>query len=116
MKYYMVSLNNNDCINKSRIKNVKLIQSVSNESIYENIEILAYETGVFVDNHMYDVITKKEMFFNDDSKGLSYNQRVLINDDTLKNILNKYNSLTKEEINRYIQGLEEIEKRSIFNN
>ena len=113
MKYYTVSLNNNDCVNKSRIKNVKLIQSVSDEETYENVEILAYESGMFVDNHMYDVITHKELFFGDNVKGLSYSQRTLINEDTLKNILNKYNNLTNEELIRYKEGLNEIERISI---
>ena len=113
MKYYMVSLNNNDCINKTRIKNVKLIQSVKDEKIYENIEVLAYEDGMFVENHMFDMITKKEILPGKNISGLSYYERVLINDNTLKNILNKYNNLTNEELKRYIKGINEIESKSI---
>ncbi len=113
MKYYMVSLNNNDCINKSKIKNVKLIQSVSDENIYEHVEVLAYETGLFVDNHMYDVITHKELFFGNNVKGLSYSEKIQVNNETLKKILDKYNNLSNEELIRYKNGLNEIERKSI---
>lgn len=114
MKYYFLSLNNNDCVNKSRIKNVKLIQSVSDEKIYENIEILAYETGYFLDTHMYDVITHKEIFKDQTKKGITYSSRIPVDNDSLKRVLTKYNNLTNEELIRYKKELNEIERKSII--
>ena len=114
MKYYFLSLNNNDCVNKSRIKNVKLIQSINDEKLYENIEVLAYETGKFLDIHMYDVITHKEIFKDNNSKGLSYSSKIPVDDNALKRVLLKYNNLTNEELIRYKKGLTEIENKSII--
>ncbi len=114
MKYYLLYLNNNECTNKARIKDVKLIQSVNDEKIYENIEVLAYETGKFISSHMYDVITKKEIFYGDNVNGISYKSKIPVSKETLNKILNKYNNLTHEEINRYKKGIFEIEKNSIL--
>ena len=112
MKYYFLYLNNNDCVNKARIKNVKLIQSVSDENIYENIEVLGYETGKFMNAHMYDVITHKEIFSDPSSKGLYYKSKIPASDSALKRVLDKYNNLTNEELIRYKKGLIEIENNS----
>ena len=115
MRYYFLSLNNNDCVNKSRIKNVKLIQSVSNERLYENIEVLAYETGEFLDVHMYDVITHKEIFKEENKKGITYSSKIPVDEYSLKRVLTKYNNLTNEELIRYKKGLLEIERNSFIN-
>ena len=96
MKFYFLYLNNNDCVNKSRIKNVKLIQSVSDIDLYEHIEVLGYEKGDFLSTHMYDVITHKEIF-KDSSKGLSYKAKIPATGNALKRVKEIYNNLSNEE-------------------
>lgn len=114
MKFYFLYLNNNDCVNKSRIKNVKLIQSVGDENIYEHVEVLAYEKGDFIETHMFDVITHKEIYANENKKGISYKSKIPVSKEALKRVLNKYNNLTNEEIKRYKKGILEIERNSII--
>ena len=115
MKYYLLYLNNNDCVNKARIKDVRLLVNFNDEKIYENIEVLGYEKGTFISSsHMYDVITNKEIFSSENAQGISYKSKIPVDDETLKRILAKYNSLTNEEITRYKKGIDEIEKNSLL--
>lgn len=115
MQYYLLYLNNNDCSNKARIKNVKLIQSISDIQIYENIEVLGYETGKFIDSHMYDYITNKEIFPNGNKNVITYKSKIPVSSSALDRILEKYKHLTNEELIRYKKGLLEIERNSVTN-
>ena len=116
MKYYKVCLNNNNKYNNpTKIGQVKLIFDIPelNDKYYEGIEILAFETGEFLEDRLYDVITGKELFKDKNTKGLSYSSKRPVNNKEVKELVSLYNSLTKEELLRYKKGIEEVEQDSI---
>ena len=120
MKYFLLCLDNNKCSNPTKISGVKLVQSipsVEDESYYEPVELLAYETGMFYNSRMIDVLTGKEIFLNDGSTipHITYSSKKQIAESELIRISEIYKNLSEDELNRYKKGLNEIESISINN-
>ena len=115
MKYYLLTLNNNKYINPTKIGGVKILNLIPNHNeldYTEGVEVLAYETGYFINNQLIDVLTGKRIKNNINTPGLSYCCKRPLNNEEVKRIKEIYHNLTKEEIIRYKNGINEIEEYS----
>ena len=120
MKYYLLCLDNNKCSNPTKISSVKLVKDIpyfDEENHYESIELLAYETGTFLNSYMVDVITGKKIYLNDGTPkpDITYSSKKEVSDSDLIRISEIYKNLSNDELLRYKNGLDEIEKTSISN-
>ena len=119
MKYYLLCLDNNKCSNPTKINGVRLVKDIpyfDEDNHYEPVELLAYETGVFYNSYMVDVITGKKIYLNDGvpRPNITYSSKREVSDSDLIRISEIYKELSNDELLRYKNGLEEIEKESII--
>ena len=115
MKYYLLTLNNNKYINPTKIGGVKVINLIpgQNDLDYtEGVEVLAYESGYFINNQLIDVLTGKRIKEDINTPGLSYCVKRPLNNDEVKRIKEIYHNLSEEELLRYKKGISEIEEYS----
>ena len=117
MKYYFVNLNNNKNVNQTKIKNVKLINSIPgiDECEYESVSVLAYESGSFCSNYMVDVISGTKIYSCNYGlvPNITYSSRIEASEEDIIRIANIYKSLSNDDILRYKNGIREIENESI---
>ena len=118
MNYYTLSIKNNPCNNKTKIKNVKRINysSIFNmEDEYESVDLLAVESGLLFNSYMIDIISGKKIYFDDGSENnhIKYTTCKKVSKSELKRIIELYNSLTPDDIIRYKKGMYNIERIAI---
>ena len=120
MKYFLLCLDNNKCSNPTKISGVKLVQSIpsiEDESYYEPVELIAYETGMFYNSRMIDVLTGKEIYLNDGNTipHITYSSKSEISESEMIRISEIYKNLSDNELERYKKGLNELETIAINN-
>lgn len=119
-EYYIVALNNNNGKNPMKLDNIikgyseidlPNIEEEYNEEIYDSIEILAIKS-IYC---LKDIITGEVMVssLSGISNGLSYYKCIKASENDIIRITNKYKKMSKEDIIRYKNAINEIKDRSI---
>lgn len=116
MKYYIVSLKYNKNSNKTKIGNVKEIvhTGLMMDNEYESVPVIAYESYSLYSSYLVDVLSGKRLFSDSENvPNIKYVYKREASENEIIKIAEIYRSLTKDDINRYIMGIKEIEVYSI---
>lgn len=120
-EYYIVALNNNKSRNPMKLDNIiykgeeynlpSIFLGSIKESVFDSVEVLATK-GMC---SLRDVITGEVMFSSPNGicNGLSYYKIIKASQSDIIRITNKYKNMSKDDIERYKNTIEDIKNRSI---
>lgn len=120
-EYYIVALNDNKSRNPMKLDNIiykgeeynlpSIFLGSIKESVFDSVEVLATK-GMC---SLRDVITGEVMFSSPNGicNGLSYYKIIKASQSDIIRITNKYKNMSKDDIERYKNTIEDIKNRSI---